>query len=156
MQEKCNCGRGYMSAWDGKCGHCRTKSDKKVLHNMQKNAVTAPGPVMIKNKHRDQPTPHDVYIGRGSPLGNPYPIEPKPGKSRKEVIAAYETWLDAQLKNGNQKVIAALNSIANDSLDGKPVNLVCFCAPCDCHGRIIKNLVDAAVRTELATKDQHK
>lgn len=27
----CRCGRGKMSAHDGKCGHCRTKKEKKAL-----------------------------------------------------------------------------------------------------------------------------
>ena len=24
----CNCGRGYRSAYDGKCGHCRTAKER--------------------------------------------------------------------------------------------------------------------------------
>lgn len=26
----CRCGRGKVSAWDGKCGHCRTKHEREV------------------------------------------------------------------------------------------------------------------------------
>lgn len=26
----CKCGRGYKSKYDGKCGHCRTKREKKT------------------------------------------------------------------------------------------------------------------------------
>lgn len=26
----CNCGRGYASAYDDKCGHCRTKKEVKA------------------------------------------------------------------------------------------------------------------------------
>lgn len=25
----CKCGRGKRSAWDGKCGHCRTRAEAK-------------------------------------------------------------------------------------------------------------------------------
>ena len=25
---KCKCGKGYVSAWDGKCGNCRTKQEQ--------------------------------------------------------------------------------------------------------------------------------
>lgn len=32
----CKCKKGYVSAWDGKCGHCRTKRDKVALEVMQK------------------------------------------------------------------------------------------------------------------------
>lgn len=28
-QKVCKCGRGAVSAYDGKCGHCRTKKERK-------------------------------------------------------------------------------------------------------------------------------
>lgn len=31
-KEVCGCGRGYMSAHDGKCGNCRTKREKEALY----------------------------------------------------------------------------------------------------------------------------
>ena len=27
----CKCGQGYVSARDGKCGHCRTRKEAKVI-----------------------------------------------------------------------------------------------------------------------------
>lgn len=32
----CKCGKGYVSAWDGKCGHCRTKREAKELADKQR------------------------------------------------------------------------------------------------------------------------
>lgn len=29
MNKQCNCGKGYVSQWDGKCGHCRTKKEQR-------------------------------------------------------------------------------------------------------------------------------
>lgn len=29
---KCKCGKGHVSAWDGKCGNCRTKQEQRE-HN---------------------------------------------------------------------------------------------------------------------------
>lgn len=26
----CKCGRGKVSAWDGRCGHCRTKREREI------------------------------------------------------------------------------------------------------------------------------
>lgn len=152
---KCSCGHGKVSNWDGKCGHCRTKNDRKMLATMQRNAITAPGLVSIHNKHRDPATPEDVYVGRGSPLGNPFPIDVRAGQTRRLVIQAYREWLRDRIKEGDKKVCDALNDIANASLNGKAVNLVCFCHPHDCHARIIKDTVDAAVRSELATVNQN-
>ena len=31
MRVVCGCKRGYQSAYDGKCGHCRTKREKQEL-----------------------------------------------------------------------------------------------------------------------------
>jgi hypothetical protein len=32
----CKCKKGYVSAWDGKCGHCRTKREAKELEAKQR------------------------------------------------------------------------------------------------------------------------
>lgn len=29
MNQQCKCGKGHVSQWDGKCGHCRTKKEQK-------------------------------------------------------------------------------------------------------------------------------
>jgi hypothetical protein len=29
MDKQCNCGKGHVSLWDNKCGHCRTKKEQK-------------------------------------------------------------------------------------------------------------------------------
>lgn len=29
MGKQCKCGKGYVSQWDNKCGHCRTKKEQK-------------------------------------------------------------------------------------------------------------------------------
>lgn len=30
MSKQCNCGKGYVSQWDNKCSHCRTKKEQKA------------------------------------------------------------------------------------------------------------------------------
>lgn len=37
----CLCGKGYVSQWDGKCGHCRTKKEKEALYKAQQDAHQA-------------------------------------------------------------------------------------------------------------------
>ena len=29
MSQQCKCGKGHVSQWDGKCGHCRTKKEQR-------------------------------------------------------------------------------------------------------------------------------
>jgi hypothetical protein len=74
-------------------------------------------------------TDYDVYIGRGSPWGNPF-REGIDG-TREEVIARYETRLMTQ-----PELLAQL-----PSLRGK--RLGCYCAPKPCHGDVLLRLANA-------------
>lgn len=86
--------------------------------------------IRVVNKRTHKPTPNDVYIGRPSKWGNPFPIGNK--KDRELVIATYELWI----KHGAGKhLLASLHE-----LKGK--NLVCWCAPNACHGDILAKLAE--------------
>lgn len=82
----------------------------------------------VLNKKRSGVPVGAIYIGRPSKWGNPFVIG-KDG-TRDEVIAKYRTYLlrDAQL-------MAAL-----PELRGK--DLVCWCAPCACHGDVLLELAN--------------
>ena len=77
--------------------------------------------VKVHNKYHNTAPPDAVYIGRGSPYGNPFVI----GKDgdRDAVCDKYET----MLRNS-----PALLRLVKRELKGKDV--VCFCAPKRCHG----------------------
>lgn len=102
--------------------------------------------IRIVNKHWHKPTPNDVYIGRGSPFGNPYShmdntkAEHKVS-TREEAIAKYREWFEhARL---NEPVLAAmLNEMKRAHLEGHDLNLVCYCAPARCHGEVIKEYLE--------------
>lgn len=78
----------------------------------------------VFNKHHGDAPSDAVYIGRGSPYGNPFVIG-KDG-NRAEVIAKYRVYLEADEN--------LLNKVKTE-LKGK--NLLCFCKPAGCHGDII-------------------
>lgn len=84
--------------------------------------------------------PHQVYIGRGSVLGNPFPINEDIGDTRDAVIKRYRLWLWKQIGDGKIS-IAYLRS-----LNGK--TLGCYCAPLPCHGDVVVEAVKWAI-------DQH-
>jgi hypothetical protein len=88
-------------------------------------AQDVPGQPKVHNKHHKTAPADAVYIGRGSPWGNPFVI----GRhgSREEVIAAYAEHV--------------LPHVDLKSLKGK--HLVCFCKPAACHGDL---LLEAANR----------
>lgn len=78
--------------------------------------------------NRDRGDEYDVYIGRKSPWGNPFPIG-KDGDSRDEVIAKFKDYFYKEIVDDPKKRSALL------SLRGK--RLGCHCKPQACHGDII-------------------
>jgi len=85
----------------------------------------------IVNRHhlKGALPPGHVYIGRGSPLGNPFPITDE--MPRESSIEAYDHWLDQQIASGRPSVLTALRGLNEESA------LVCSCAPLPCHGEVI-------------------
>lgn len=76
---------------------------------------------------------YDVYIGRGTPFGNPYVIGVH--GNRKQVIELYRSWFAAQPK---------LQQLAREQLTGK--RLGCWCRPLPCHGDILAAFVNSESR----------
>ena len=71
--------------------------------------------------------PYDVYIGRPSKWGNPFPLEDE--SERLDVIEKYARWVSHQ-----PKLMADLHE-----LRGKVLG--CWCAPKPCHGDVLVDLV---------------
>jgi hypothetical protein len=96
-------------------------------------------PITIGNKRADAPQPDDVYIGRPSPLGNPFVL----GRDgdRAVVIARYRTCLQEQLAAGpGNSAYAELHRLLTVARR-RPLRLVCWCAPLPCHGDVIMELL---------------
>jgi hypothetical protein len=119
--------------------------------------TSKPNPrIKVLNRHHGpKPDGHSrIYIGRGSPLGNPYShIRDSQAKflvsTREEAIAEYKDWLPQQVAAGNRSVLAALEHIAQRSLEGG-VDLICFCVPKSCHGEVIRDLVVETILSQLS------
>lgn len=88
-----------------------------------------------------------VYIGRamphmgleGSPLANPFKVpNGSDDATREEVLAKYRQHLVETVKAGK----VSLQYLA--SLDG--CDLVCFCKPKQCHGDVIEEAIQWAVK----------
>lgn len=101
--------------------------------------------IRVVAKHAHAPTSCDVYIGRGSPLGNPF--SHKKGtkadfvvESRDAAIQHYWAWLDQRIAERDPTVMRALADVYDRAKFGN-VNLVCFCAPLKCHGEVIAEVV---------------
>ena len=77
-----------------------------------------------------------VYIGRGSPWGNPFRIGPD--GDRAAVSAKHEAWLRSQ-----HHLLRTM-----PALRGK--DLVCFCAPAACHGDLLLRLANGSREAMIA------
>jgi hypothetical protein len=88
--------------------------------------------IRVYNKHHKDAPPNVVYIGRGSPWGNPFVIGQH--GDRPAVILKYKRWLTRQ-----PHLLSRL-----DELRGKP--LMCFCAPQECHGDGLIELANSSDR----------
>lgn len=97
----------------------------------------------VLNKHRHGIPPKAVYIGRGSPWGNPFII----GRDgdRDAVVEQYEAMLASQIDSGS----ISLEALA--ALHGK--DLVCFCAPQRCHGDVLERAAEWA-HNQLILEDK--
>lgn len=74
----------------------------------------------------------DVYIGRPSKFGNPFPLPPKAtAEQRKECIDKFEEYLRNQ---------PDLIEDAKRELKGKVLG--CWCAPKPCHGDVLIKIIN--------------
>lgn len=89
-----------------------------------------------------------IYIGRPSPLGNPFSHLPDTlgafrVASREEAVERYRDWLLTQLK-GNTEACKVFWNLVQFYKDFGELTLVCWCVPKKCHGEIIKELIEKA------------
>lgn len=84
----------------------------------------------------------DIYIGRGSPFGNPFEIG-KDG-NRDEVIEQFRDYFAYKIAHheGFRDQVMALA--------GK--RLGCFCKPAACHGDVIKEYIDNELKLKQGAK----
>ena len=97
--------------------------------------------IKVVNKKTHKTTPGDYYIGRPSPLGNPYPVNK--WRDRELAITSYNNWFLDMIKDGRPIVLVALEAIQETLRVHGYVNLVCWCSPDSCHGDIIKTHLEA-------------
>ena len=104
--------------------------------------------INVVNKYKHIATDNDVYIGRGSKLGNPFThITDKQTLAqfivpdRDTAVNNCEDYLRSEIAAKNKSICNELNRIYKMAKTGN-VNLVCFCYPKTCHGDIIKKIIE--------------
>lgn len=87
-----------------------------------------------KVANKDKGEEYDVYIGRGTPWGNPFAIGDE-GMTREDVINKYKNYFNETYINNPTK-LKELKSLKNKTLG-------CHCKPAACHGDIIAELLNS-------------
>lgn len=96
--------------------------------------------IQVLNKaDQKESTWDDVYVGRNSPLGNPFKV--KHSDERAECIERYKDWLCLKIFKKDPEIRQQLNTIVKKHLEGN-VNLMCWCKPMACHADFIKKIVE--------------
>jgi hypothetical protein len=102
--------------------------------------------ITVVNKYKHTPTENDVYIGRGSVLGNPFTsITDRTTKAEfisDNPIEDFEKYLNDKITKKDKKICYELNRIYKMN----KVNLVCFCKPKACHGDVIKRVIENKIK----------
>lgn len=112
--------------------------------------------INVVNKHQHTNTPSDIYIGRGSVLGNPFthlPLNKSKAQvhvdSREKAITEYKKWIKGKISEFDGNVIGQLEFIKRNAISQHEINLVCFCKPKSCHGDVIKELVEKSITNNI-------
>jgi hypothetical protein len=79
------------------------------------------------------------YVGRPSPLGNPFKLQRE--SDRDVVIGQYEDWLRERIRARDGRVCNELNRLYDIARDTGLLELVCWCAPKRCHADVIRTVL---------------
>lgn len=85
-------------------------------------------PHVVNRHHFKSPPAGAIYVGRGTPLGNPYTLD---GRTREEALDLYRQWLWKKICAYDHDVLQMLDRIKEST------PLVCSCAPKSCHADIV-------------------
>lgn len=96
--------------------------------------------ISVLNRHHGKA--YDVYIGRGTPFGNPFPITPS--EDRNTVLRKFEDYLNVKAGSDPDFMKKLM------ALQGK--KLACSCAPLPCHGHVIESFVEKEVRRQMRSE----
>lgn len=122
------------------------------------------GKIIVYNSKNEDHTndPNNFYIGRPSPLGNPFTHNGKHSslaklsfKTREEAINAYSAYFD-EVYGKDPKLTIAFDEIYEHYKKGEDIYLQCFCKPLKCHGDILAEKLQEKLIKEQIKKTNDK
>lgn len=95
--------------------------------------------IVVTNKKRGG---QGHYVGRPSPLGNPFVLHREGDRDR--VCDQYRDWLAARLSVGDAQIRSEMNRLYQELIRTGRLELTCWCSPRRCHAGEIAQLLAAA------------
>lgn len=107
-----------------------------IFFAVQRKIPTKLIPLLVTTVvNRDKGQDFDVYIGRGTPLGNPFAIEHGTDADRAHVIGRYREYFFKEL---------IVKPDIKNYLEGlRGLRLGCHCKPLPCHGDVIAEYLNS-------------
>ena len=93
----------------------------------------------ITVRNRNNWTGEGFYVGRPSPLANPFKIEGD--QTREIVLQRYGAMLKSAITKRDAQIITALHNIEAYLQEHGKCNLICYCSPKPCHADIIRQVL---------------
>ena len=101
--------------------------------------------IRVLNRHKDRSSSGAIYVGRGTPFGNPF----KPGHpgvpTRAVAVGMFSAHLDKVMSSGPENedpLKAAMVDLLQRYKDGEEIQLVCSCKPLACHADVIAEWIE--------------
>ena len=121
--------------------------------------------ITVYNSHLEDHTSdkNNFYIGRKSPLGNPFTFDGKRSKlaelsfkTREEALKAYELYFESEYGKNND-LTKEFDKIYQRYKEGNDIYLQCFCKPEKCHGDFIKKMLQQKlIKDKMVNKTTNK
>jgi len=96
--------------------------------------------IRVRNKKRFKGP--GIYVGRPSPLGNPWRMDSNDPDSRAKVIEKYREWFLERMRERSSPQRRAVERIVALA-KRQDIDLVCWCAPLPCHADVIKEYIES-------------
>lgn len=95
---------------------------------------------MLTVHNRHVGNPKGQYIGRGTPLGNPFKVEK--GRTKRQALDQFRKWALNTLQDQNHPFTVAAKDVKQRHDAGEEVKLICSCPPTACHGDVLIELIE--------------
>ena len=118
-----------------------------------RDSVSGPAAVHIRVVNTRTASREEIrasaYVGRGSPLGNPFKVKPWGPYDRGSTIPMYRFWLRERLAGRDRDVCSTMNDLyvraRHEARSGGTLLLRCHRFPNPCHADVVREFLLEAI-----------